>query len=110
MFTVNTIKIIDMIFIVEGFELLKIAKIVKTMFVAKMLLLRSLLLKDVVARVLTRRCCCQKIVNVDVKNVDAKGWLMLILETLLPKDIATCPRCCCKRCCQIKTLLQKMLQ
>jgi hypothetical protein len=57
MFTVNTIKITNMIFIVEGFELLKTIKIVNTMFVAKMLL-GSLLLEDVVARnVLTRGCC-----------------------------------------------------
>jgi hypothetical protein len=62
-----------MIFILEGFELLKTTKIVKTMFVAKMLLLRSLLLEDVVSDVLAKGCCCPKMVNVDVKNVDAKG-------------------------------------
>ncbi len=42
-----------MIFIVEGFELLKTTKIVKTMFVAKTLL-GSLLQKDVVRYVSTR--------------------------------------------------------
>jgi hypothetical protein len=47
MFTINTIKITDMIFIVEGCELLKTTKIVKTMFVTKTLLL--LLPEDVVA-------------------------------------------------------------
>jgi len=52
MFIINTIKIIDMIFFIEGFELLKTTKIVKTM-VAKTLL-RSLLQKDVVRDVLAR--------------------------------------------------------
>ncbi len=52
MFIINTIKIIDMIFIVEGLELLKTTKIVKTMVAKK--LLGSLLQKDVVRDVLAR--------------------------------------------------------
>jgi hypothetical protein len=46
-----------MIFIVEGFELLKTIKIVNTMFVAKTLLLGSLLPKDVARNVLTKGRC-----------------------------------------------------
>ncbi len=57
MFTVNTIKITYMIFIVEGFELLKTKKIVNTMFIAKTLLLGSLLPKDVARNVLTKGRC-----------------------------------------------------
>ncbi len=105
MFTVNTIKITNMIFIVEGFELLKTIKIVNTMFVAKMLL-GSLLLEDVVARnVLTRGCCWQKMANVDVKNVDAKEWLMLMLEMLRQRTLLHAQDVIVRNCYQIKTLL-----
>ncbi len=44
--------------------------------------------KDIVVKVIVAKgCCCEKMVNVDAKNVDAKGWLMLMLEMLLQRTL-----------------------
>jgi len=79
MFTVNTIKITYMIFI-RGFWTTKNNKDCKD----------NVCCKDIVVKVIVaKRCCCEKMVNVNGKNVDVKGWLMLLQEMLPNYNIAT---------------------
>ncbi len=74
MFIVETINIVNMMFIIEDFELLERTKIIQMMFVVKTLLPRSLLLEDVATQgVSAKGCCYQRTVNANIKNVVAKG-------------------------------------
>jgi hypothetical protein len=43
--------------------------------------------------------------NVDVKNVDAKEWLMLMLEMLRQRTLLHAQDVIVRNCYQIKTLL-----
>jgi len=83
--------------------------------------------KNYIDDVCCKKHCCQghycykmliemfQLEDVATQGVSAKGscyqrMINANIKMLLPKDINVNPRCCCTRsCCQIKTLLPKVL-